>query len=367
MADFIINLRFFDGDAANSPEGTPEAVKEEEAGGAPADSVQTDGTAGTDAEDYSAFDRRSPLLMQGRSDEGDGYGGEAPEETARDGIETAQTEQQTAKPYKVLKYHGQEVPVGSEEELVGLAQQGLDYTRKTQRLAPYRGFIEKLERDPALMARVVGLMNGNAEQSAPDAARASAPRAREAEPEPRDNETWDEYLARREAWNSKQGAEGRPADETPADDAAERQRDFDRRFNAAMESREMQAAAAMTAQMTLRDPRHLDVLNAIYTDVPPAVREAMNRDITSYQTVYDQVRRNLTGEAYFASGAWRNPQPQQQRGEVVLKSGSKPAPVVESGRGQRGPDSRQARGGPDIWSMDDAAFARLMENSMNQR
>lgn len=42
------------------------------------------------------------------------------------------------KPYKVLKVQGREVPVESEEELIKLAQMGVDYTKKTQGVADER-------------------------------------------------------------------------------------------------------------------------------------------------------------------------------------------------------------------------------------
>jgi len=44
----------------------------------------------------------------------------------------------TAKPFKVLKVGGKDVPVQTEDELVALAQKGYDYTRKTQLLADDR-------------------------------------------------------------------------------------------------------------------------------------------------------------------------------------------------------------------------------------
>jgi hypothetical protein len=47
------------------------------------------------------------------------------------------------KPYKVLKVQGKDVPVYSEEELIKLAQQGADYTKKTQMLADDRRNAEK--------------------------------------------------------------------------------------------------------------------------------------------------------------------------------------------------------------------------------
>lgn len=45
-------------------------------------------------------------------------------------------------PYKVLKVQGKDIPVGSEEELIALAQKGVDYTQKTQTVAEDRKKVE---------------------------------------------------------------------------------------------------------------------------------------------------------------------------------------------------------------------------------
>jgi hypothetical protein len=55
---------------------------------------------------------------------------------AKEAAEKAKAEGK--KPYKVLKVQGKEIPVESEEELLALAQKGLDYTKKTQGVADER-------------------------------------------------------------------------------------------------------------------------------------------------------------------------------------------------------------------------------------
>lgn len=384
----FINIRFFDGEAATSDGGAPEPVEPQNGTAAPQqDSVGDGGATDGGGEDYSVFDKRSPLLNPGRCEEDELVGTEPEQDEPKDGgtvqTQSQQQQQQPTPPYRVLKYHGQEVPVQSEEELIKLAHQGLDYTRKTQQIAPYRGLIEKLNKNPALMAQVVGLVNGNGiqpqyQQPQPPLQRNTRPAPAQptsaAEPTPGENETWDEYMARRAAWQAGQGGEQNTAQQTPPQSQPQ---DFMGQFNAAMEARERQAAAVRTVQLTMQDPKHLEVLNVIASEVPQSLQVAMDQDPVSYQMVYDQVRRNITGEPYFAGlGRARAAQTQQQAitqpaQPTVLKSGSKPAPIVESGRGQTRPGSqpvRAANGLPnDIWSMDDAAFTRLMESSMNQR
>lgn len=383
----FINIKFFDGEAATSDGGAPEPVEPQNGTADPQqDSVGDGGATDGGGEDYSVFDKRSPLLFPGRSEEDELVGTEPEQDEPKDGgtvqTQSQQQQQQPTPPYRVLKYHGQEVPVQSEEELIKLAHQGLDYTRKTQQIAPYRGLIEKLNKNPALMAQVVGLVNGNGiqpqyQQPQPPLHRNTRPAPAQptsaAEPTPGENETWDEYMARRAAWQAGQGGEQNTAQQTPPQSQPQ---DFMGQFNAAMEARERQAAAVRTVQLTMQDPKHLEVLNVIASEVPPSLQAAMDQDPVSYQMVYDQVRRNITGEPYFAGlGRTRAAQTQQQAmlqlaQPTVLKSGSKPAPIVESGRGQTRPGSQPARstnGLPnDIWNMDDAAFARLMESSMQR-
>lgn len=388
----FINIRFFDGEEATSGGGAPESVEPQNGPVDPQpDSADGGGTTDGGGEDYSVFDKRSPLLNPGRSEEDELVGTEPEQDAPKDGgtvqTQSQQQQQQPAPPYRVLKYHGQEVPVQSEEELIRLAHQGLDYTRKTQQIAPYRGLIEKLNQNPALMAQVVGLVNGNGVQpqyqqpqpqpQPPQRNTRPAPMqpTSAAEPTPGENETWDEYMARRAAWQAGQGGEQSTAQQQTTQQG--QPQDFMGQFNAAMEARERQTAAVRVAQLTMQDPKHIEVLNVIASEVPQSLQAAMNQDPVSYQMVYDQVRRNITGEPYFAGlGRARAPQPQQQAipqptQPTILKSGSKPAPVVESGRGQTRPGTQPVRGvnglPNDIWGMDDAAFTRLMESSMNQR
>lgn len=382
----IINIRFFDGEAATSDGGAPEPVEPQGGVTEPqSDSIGNGGTPEQHGEDYSAFDIKSPLLQPGRSDVDEPDDVQQPQST-QDGGETVQSQQQqTQPPYRVLKYHGQEVPVQSEEDLMKLAHQGLDYTRKTQIIAPYRGLIEKLNQNPALMAQVVGLVNGGVQpqyqQPQPPLQRNTRPAPLQptsaAEPTPGENETWDEYMARRETWQASQGGAPNTVQQAQVQGQSQPQ-DFMGQFNAAMNAHYRQAAAVRAAQLTMQDPKHMEVLNVIASELPQSIRDAMNSDPAAYQMVYDQLRRNITGEAFFAelgragaqqAQAQRPPVPRQPQ-TTVLKTGSKPAPVVESGRGQIRPGAQPARstnGLPsDIWNMDDAAFARLMESSMQR-
>lgn len=54
-----------------------------------------------------------------------------------------------------LVYGGKEVKV-KKEEAVKLAQQGMDYTKKMQKIAPYKKLVELLEADPAAVEHLNG-------------------------------------------------------------------------------------------------------------------------------------------------------------------------------------------------------------------
>jgi hypothetical protein len=90
----------------------------------------------------------------------DGGAGEDPGDTGQ----PADSGQEPA-PYKVLDYKGRQVPVRDEAELLRLAQQGFDYTVKTQMLAPHLAdlrAIAALKADPARAAQLQALLSGQA-------------------------------------------------------------------------------------------------------------------------------------------------------------------------------------------------------------
>lgn len=63
--------------------------------------------------------------------------------------------------YRILKVDGKEVPVKSEEELISLAQKGVDYTQKRQRDAEWE---RDLKQQEELLKRLEGPLNLLAEQ-----------------------------------------------------------------------------------------------------------------------------------------------------------------------------------------------------------
>ena len=157
----FFNLRFFDDVQTNTDEGASGDQYEE--GNEGSSDLPNGGNDPEDPKDpistdpYAGFNEKSPLLYAGRDEDEATANEEAEDEPGYDGANRTSGDDITAggegdgqtpaqpKPYRVLKYRGQEVPVMSEEDLLRLASQGIDYTQKTQRIAPYRSLIERVE------------------------------------------------------------------------------------------------------------------------------------------------------------------------------------------------------------------------------
>ena len=375
---------FDDASAGEHDSGTPGDGNA--AGTATGSDPDDGGIPVTDGEDYSAFDEKSPLLFAGRDDD-DIEVIEEEETPLTDGSQAATndppidepaTPAEEPKPYRTLKYHGQEIPIDTEDDLVRLASQGLDYTRKTQQLAPYRALIDRINSDPSLMEKVVTLVQTGtlpAQQTVTPASRGPEPE------EPNEDETWDEFIERRNNWREAQ-------DKAPAQNE---EAVFMQRFNAALEAKQRQEESDRMASLTMRDPYCRDVFSSFQAQLPPALLETMNNDPRTFRLVYDQMRTMLGQGPYFAN-LGRNPQapvppaqinpvaptptpaPAQQQPPaqkptqtVTLKSGSTKAPFVEPSRGQKTPGAvkKTLPGLPDdVWNLPDKDFATLVDKAL---
>lgn len=343
----------------------------------------------TEGEDYSAFDEKSPLLFAGRDDDDievieeeetpPTEGGQAATDDPHVGGPAQPAEE--PKPFRTLKYHGQEIPVETEEEFVRLASQGLDYTRKTQQLAPYRALIDRINSDPSLMEKVVTLVQTGTLPTQ----QSTNPVSREPEPEePNDDETWDEFLERRNRWREEQ--KNAPTQNAQNEDAV-----FMQRFNAALEAKRRAEELNHTAQLSIQDPFCQEVFMAFQAELPPALLETVNNDPRTYRLVYDQMRTLLGKGPYFANlgrapqaamppaqtpnvapatpqaPAQQQPPAQKPVQPVTLKSGSNKAPYVEPSRGQKTPGAvkKTLPGLPDdVWGLPDNDFSALVEKAL---
>ena len=384
----FFNLRFFDDVQTNTEDG---ASGEQHVEGNEGGPDLSDVTPGKDPEPdpeelvnvdpFAAFNEKSPLLYAGRSeDDEEGTpnedGGDPDNSsTAGDKVE-GQTPAQP-KPYRVLKYRGQEVPVMSEEDLIKLASQGIDYTQKTQQIAPYRSLIERVERNPILAQRIVeviqqadqgNLLTPNQGQQPPQPQNLS----RDAEPEQREDETWDEYIERRDQWKAGKPGSGDP--QGTLDNQPMTKERIAHEIEAVLAERERQERVMTLVRIAKQDEHHEEVVQALLS-LPKSVQAEMNTDERAFQVMYDVMREQLKYGKYFlpltqkiqgVAPATGNPNQQQnpagktQQQQSVSIKGTPQAkvPFTENGRGGTKPGASQGNK-KGIWDMSPEEFRKL--------
>lgn len=388
----FFNLRFFDDVQTNTEDG---ASGEQHVEGNEGGSDLSDVTPGKDPEPdpeelvnvdpFAAFNEKSPLLYAGRSEGDEEWtpnedGGDPAKNDAEGNDAGDKGEGQTPaqpKPYRVLKYRGQEVPVMSEEDLLRLASQGIDYTQKTQRIAPYRSLIERVEKNPILAQRIVeviqqadqgNLLTPNQGQQPPQPQNLS----RDAEPEQREDETWDEYIERRDQWKA-----GKPGSDDPQgtlDNQPMTKERIAHEIEAVLAERERQKRVMTLVGIAKQDEHHEEVVQALLS-LPKSVQAEMNTDERAFQVMYDVMREQLKYGKYFlpltqkiqgVAPATGNPNQQQnpagktQQQQSVSIKGTPQAkvPFTENGRGGTKPGASQSNK-KGIWDMSPEEFRKL--------
>ena len=385
----FFNLRFFDDVQTNTEDG---ASGEQHVEGNEGGSDLSDVTPGKDPEPdpeelvnvdpFAAFNEKSPLLYAGRSEDDEegtpNEDGGDPDNSSTAGDKGEGQTPAQPKPYRVLKYRGQEVPVMSEEDLIKLASQGIDYTRKTQQIAPYRSLIERVERNPILAQRIVeviqqadqgNLLTPNQGQQPPQPQNLS----RDAEPEQREDETWDEYIERRDQWKA-----GKPGSDDPQgtlDNQPMTKERIAHEIEAVLAERERQERVMTLVGIAKQDEHHEEVVQALL-GLPQSVQAEMNTDERTFQFMYDLVREQMNYGKYFlpltqkirgampvVSNPMQQPQqvqngkPQQQSVSIKGNSTAK-APFTENGRGGTKPGASQGNK-KGIWDMSPEEFRKL--------
>lgn len=387
----FFNLRFFDDVQTNTEDG---ASGEQHVEGNEGGSDLSDVTPGKDPEPdpeelvnvdpFASFNEKSPFLFAGRSEDDEGTPNEDGDDPAKNDAEgndagdkgEGQTPAQP-KPYRVLKYRGQEVPVMSEEDLIKLASQGIDYTQKTQQIAPYRSLIERVERNPILAQRIVeviqqadqgNLLTPNQGQQPPQPQNLS----RDAEPEQREDETWDEYIERRDQWKSGKPGSGDP--QGTLDNQPMTKERIAHEIEAVLAERERQERVMTLVGIAKQDEHHEEVVQALLS-LPKSVQAEMNTDERAFQVMYDVMREQLKYGKYFlpltqkiqgVAPATGNPNQQQnpagktQQQQSVSIKGTPQAkvPFTENGRGGTKPGASQSNK-KGIWDMSPEEFRKL--------
>ena len=384
----FFNLRFFDDVQTNTEDG---ASGEQHVEGNEGGSDLSDITPGKDPEPdpeelvnvdpFAAFNEKSPFLFAGRSEDDEegtpNEDGGDPDNSSTAGDKGEGQTPAQPKPYRVLKYRGQEVPVMSEEDLIKLASQGIDYTQKTQQIAPYRSLIERVERNPILAQRIVeviqqadqgNLLTPNQGQQPPQPQNLS----RDAEPEQREDETWDEYIERRDQWKA-----GKPGSDDPQgtlDNQPMTKERIAHEIEAVLAERERQKRVMTLVGIAKQDEHHEEVVQALLS-LPKSVQAEMNTDERAFQVMYDVMREQLKYGKYFlpltqkiqgVAPATGNPNQQQnpagktQQQQSVSIKGTPQAkvPFTENGRGGTKPGASQGNK-KGIWDMSPEEFRKL--------
>ena len=384
----FFNLRFFDDVQTNTEDG---ASGEQHVEGNEGGSDLSDVTPGKDPEPdpeelvnvdpFAAFNEKSPLLYAGRSEDDEegtpNEDGGDPDNSSTAGDKGEGQTPAQPKPYRVLKYRGQEVPVMSEEDLIKLASQGIDYTQKTQQIAPYRSLIERVERNPILAQRIVeviqqadqgNLLTPNRGQQQPQPQNLS----RDAEPEQREDETWDEYIERRDQWKSGKPGSGDP--QGTLDNQPMTKERIAHEIEAVLAERERQERVMTLVGIAKQDEHHEEVVQALLS-LPKSVQAEMNTDERAFQVMYDVMREQLKYGKYFlpltqkiqgVAPATGNPNQQQnpagktQQQQSVSIKGTPQAkvPFTENGRGGTKPGASQSNK-KGIWDMSPEEFRKL--------
>lgn len=384
----FFNLRFFDDVQTNTEDG---ASGEQHVEGNEGGSDLSDVTPGKDPEPdpeelvnvdpFAAFNEKSPLLYAGRSEDDEegtpNEDGGDPDNSSTAGDKGEGQTPAQPKPYRVLKYRGQEVPVMSEEDLIKLASQGIDYTQKTQQIAPYRSLIERVERNPILAQRIVeviqqadqgNLLTPNQGQQPPQPQNLS----RDAEPEQREDETWDEYIERRDQWKSGKPGSGDP--QGTLDNQPMTKERIAHEIEAVLAERERQERVMTLVRIAKQDEHHEEVVQALLS-LPKSVQAEMNTDARAFQVMYDVMREQLKYGKYFlpltqkiqgVAPATGNPNQQQnpagktQQQQSVSIKGTPQAkvPFTENGRGGTKPGASQGNK-KGIWDMSPEEFRKL--------
>ena len=384
----FFNLRFFDDVQTNTEDG---ASGEQHVEGNEGGSDLSDVTPGKDPEPdpeelvnvdpFAAFNEKSPLLFAGRSEDDEegtpNEDGGDPDNSSTAGDKGEGQTPAQPKPYRVLKYRGQEVPVMSEEDLIKLASQGIDYTQKTQQIAPYRSLIERVERNPILAQRIVeviqqadqgNLLTPNRGQQQPQPQNLS----RDAEPEQREDETWDEYIERRDQWKAGKPGSGDP--QGTLDNQPMTKERIAHEIEAVLAERERQERVMTLVGIAKQDVHHEEVVQALLS-LPKSVQAEMNTDARAFQVMYDVMREQLKYGKYFlpltqkiqgVAPATGNPNQQQnpagktQQQQSVSIKGTPQAkvPFTENGRGGTKPGASQGNK-KGIWDMSAEEFRKL--------
>lgn len=233
--------------------------------------------------------------------------------------EEGRQEERQDEPLVVLKRYGKEYPVYEVENLVRLAQMGLDYTLKTQQLAGWQKVIQTLISNPDLMDLVDRRMRGEVTALPEQPRQEQQPRQGTDKgkvefdiPPQGDDESFEEYVARVASLIA------------------------DRKTKEAVSTLTAQQQYQQVISQVRQDPLFEYTAQVISywlanKQIPAAIARQADVDPQAFLWLYTQARQAV--EQYIASTQGQ----EQKKPEQRVSKASKP-PVVESGKSARLPE-----------------------------
>ncbi|NCB17442.1 MAG: hypothetical protein EOM65_14870 [Synergistales bacterium] len=308
------------------------------------------------------FDVKSPLLGGGAYDDEEEE--KSSEEIPPDGGSHGESDDSggaepvaAARPFRVLKADGREIPVSSEEELERLAVEGVQMGRVKDALNPYLPFLQAMQQDQQFAQKVGELMGrrGNVptQEPSPEAEAGDDP-----EPEQGERESYDEYEKRLDAWRQRQQEKVIERKVQHVLGAKERE----------VQSQRMQETRHKLVEYVNQDPQKDSVMGVVFSKAfPQGIRDVMDRDPASFMLVYDalcmlQGRKGHFGAPLPGVGSGGESPQQRSGGRVPLKGGQ--APFTERS-GAASPQGG-SKGIPDFKKMSDAEFDKAV-SGLKQR
>jgi len=215
---------------------------------------------------------------------------------------------------KRIKVDGQEIEV-SEDELISLAQQGRDYTRKTQQLAeernalaPYEALITQLRRDPNLSQHIAKYWQPQ-------------PQAPQQAPQFDDPIDQLKYETKQEALK-------------------EMRAEMQKAFQSTVIPLHRQQALNQVKQQVMADPDYQEVHGKIsewVMSLPPSVRKStytqLDQDPRSYIEVFQTFKQNMAASQ--APATQTKPQEIRRTERAPILESSNSAPNVDDVKSQR--------------------------------
>jgi len=283
---------------------------------------------------FADFDKKSPLLGGGYSDEGEEEGNDpvipieeplAEEDTHVEPEGGNPAEEEDAPVYKTIKVGASEYKLKSELELEELAKRGLEFGEVEGRLQPYSHVIDAIEQDPGLanaVAEAIRAYKSGVPLSQPTPEKTTK-EDQNKEPEQGDDEDYDDYEKRLTQWREDRNQ--RLIDQKIQDHFKQMQEQS--------HVAQIRAANTQIINYVKADPEKDAVLAAIQDpSFPAGLRKAMDNDGPTFMSVYDTIRRSQGKSAYFgAPSLFGGTQQQVPQAPQAPQTPARKVPFTESG------------------------------------